>query len=76
MLLKDSVFVLCINDFRCSLKTGVSLVLATEHLKLSCPEVGVRIREVRLYSPKPCSDRAFSNFLRKGTVLQTAKWQT
>ena len=34
MLLKDSVFVLWIHKFKCSLKTIVSLVLATEHLKL------------------------------------------
>ena len=34
MLLKDSVFVLWINKFKCSLKTSVSLVLATEHLKI------------------------------------------
>ena len=35
MLLKDSVFVLWINKLKCSLlKTSVSLVLATEHLKL------------------------------------------
>ena len=34
MLLKDSVFVLWINNFKCSLKTSVDLVLATEHLKL------------------------------------------
>ena len=35
MLLKDSVFVLSINNyFKCSLKTSVSLVLATEQLKL------------------------------------------
>ena len=34
MLLKDSVFVLWINNFECSLKSSVSLVLATEHLKL------------------------------------------
>ena len=34
MLLKDSVFVLWINNFKCSLKTSVSLVLATEHLQL------------------------------------------
>ena len=33
MLLKDSVFVLSVNKFKCSLKTSVSLVLATEHLK-------------------------------------------
>ena len=34
MLLKDSVFVLWINKLKCSLKTSVSQVLATEHLKL------------------------------------------
>ena len=34
MLLKDSVFVLWINNFKCSLKTSVDLVLATEHFKL------------------------------------------
>ena len=34
MLLKDSVFALWINNFKCSLKTTVSLGLATEHLKL------------------------------------------
>ena len=34
MLLRDSVFVLWINKFKCSLKTSVSLVLATEHLKI------------------------------------------
>ena len=34
MLLKDSVFALWIDKFKCSLKTSVSLVLATEHLKL------------------------------------------
>ena len=34
MLLKDSVFVLWINKFKCSLMTSVSLVLATELLKL------------------------------------------
>ena len=34
MLLKDSVFVLWINNFKCSLKTSVSLILASEHLKL------------------------------------------
>ena len=33
--MKDSVIVLLINNFKCSLKTSVSLVLAiTEHLKL------------------------------------------
>ena len=34
LILKDSVFVLCINELKCSLKTSVSVVLATEHLKL------------------------------------------
>ena len=34
MLLKDSVFVLWINNFKRSLKASVSLVIATEHLKL------------------------------------------
>ena len=34
MLQKDSVFGLWINDFKFNLKTSVSLVLATEHLKL------------------------------------------
>ena len=34
MLLKDSAFVLWIKKFKCSLKMSVSLVLATEHLKL------------------------------------------
>ena len=34
MLLKDSAFVLWIKKFKGSLKTSVSLVLATEHLKL------------------------------------------
>ena len=34
MLLKDSVFALWIDKFKCSLKTSVGLVLATEHLKL------------------------------------------
>ena len=34
MLLKDSVFVLWINNFKWNLKTSVSLVIATEHLKL------------------------------------------
>ena len=34
MLLKDSVFVLWIHWLKCSLKTSVSLVLATDHLKL------------------------------------------
>ena len=34
MLQKDSVFLLWINDFKFNLKTSVSLVLATEHLKL------------------------------------------
>ena len=34
MLLNDSVFVLWINNFKCSLKTTVSLVLATKQLKL------------------------------------------
>ena len=33
-LLKDSVFVLCINNFQCRLTMSMSLVLATEHLKL------------------------------------------
>ena len=33
MLLKDSFFVLWINKFKCSLKTSVSLLLATERLK-------------------------------------------
>ena len=33
MLLKDSVFELWINKCKCSLKTSVSLVLATDHLK-------------------------------------------
>ena len=33
-LLKDSAFVLWIEKFKCSLKMSVSLVLATEHLKL------------------------------------------
>ena len=31
--MKDSVFVLWNNNFKCSLKTNVSPVLATEHLK-------------------------------------------
>ena len=31
MLLKDSVFVLWINNFKCSLKTSVSPVLAIDH---------------------------------------------
>ena len=31
---ENSAFVLWINYFKCSLKTSVSLVLATEHLKL------------------------------------------
>ena len=35
MLLKDTVFVLWINNLKCSLKTSVNLVLATEHLELS-----------------------------------------
>ena len=34
MLLKGSVFVLWINNFKCNLKMNVSLVLATEHIKL------------------------------------------
>ena len=34
MLLKDSVFVLWINKFKCTLKTSVNQVLATEPLKL------------------------------------------
>ena len=38
MLLKDSVFAQWINNFKCSLKTSVSLVLATELLtELSLP---------------------------------------
>ena len=32
--MKDTVFVLWINNLKCSLKTSVSLVLATEHLEL------------------------------------------
>ena len=31
---ENSAFVLWINNFKCSLKTSVSLVWATEHLKL------------------------------------------
>ena len=34
MLLKAIVFELWKNNFKCSLKTSVSLVLATKHLKL------------------------------------------
>ena len=33
-LLKDSVIAMWINSFKYSLKTSVSLALATEHLKL------------------------------------------
>ena len=31
MLLKDGVFVLWINNFKCSLNKSLSLVLATDH---------------------------------------------
>ena len=34
MLQNDSVFVLWINKLKCSLKTSVSVFLATEHLGL------------------------------------------
>ena len=34
ILMKDSVFALWINKLKCTLKTSVSLVLATEHLNL------------------------------------------